>query len=151
LRNSLAELSLDALWGVAELRFSFRDDAPVDWVVGANLQRRIAIELTSYDELHSKPIPPLPATPFGYTGQGALAAFNYLQLRRVGIPSYFLPAQPHPQRGLWNQLARLELWALFETILNAAADACHEVDDCRQVECDLLDIAVKEPLAKVMR
>jgi hypothetical protein len=46
LRHLLAELSLDALWGVAELRFSSRDDAPVDWVVGANLQRRIAIQST---------------------------------------------------------------------------------------------------------
>lgn len=43
-RRRLFQLSPEALWNIADLRYSFRDDAPADTVESANLTRRIAFE-----------------------------------------------------------------------------------------------------------
>lgn len=145
-RRRLSQLSPEALWNIADLRFSFRDDAPADTVESANLTRRIACELTGYQEFYDRPTPPLPSEPLWYLGNGRTPAYEELQTKYPGIVCYLSKVSSHPPRVLWCYVARFDLWAAFEGLLQSAAASGHVIEDWWQVERVLLAIAVREHL-----
>jgi hypothetical protein len=147
-RRQLAQLPLEKLWDMAHLHFSFRDDAPSDSVTGANLVRKLACELTGYDDFYNRAIPPLPSEPLWYLGHGSTAAYEDLKARFPGIISYLAQVSSHPPRNLWNQVARFDLWATFEGLLKSAAATGHVIENWLQVEQDLRVIAAQEHLNK---
>ena len=54
IRQKLMSHSLEELWEIADTRFTFAADAPDDMVRRHHIERRIAADLTGYDEFYSK-------------------------------------------------------------------------------------------------
>lgn len=145
-RHRLSQLSPEELWEIADMHFSFRDDAPADQVVGYNLTRRIACELTGYQEFYSRATPPLPSEPLWYLGNGRTQAFEELQTKFPSIVRYLSQVSVHPSKIFWCYVARFDLWAAFEGLLQSAAATGRVIKDWQQVERDLLANAVREHL-----
>lgn len=147
IREQFRGYSMQELWEIADCVFTFSADTPDEWVRGHRLQRQIADELTGYSEFYARRAPPLPSDPRWVMGREGGQDFEWLRANHPGIPDYCRWARTVPPQFTLMQVARFDLWRQFEDILVAAHRSGELIDDWRDLERDLLCMAVRDHLA----
>ena len=147
IRQRLMNHSLEELWEIAEIRFTFSADAPGDMVRRHHIERHIAAELTGYDEFYAKRAQQLPENPGEVTGQDGTPLVDWVRIHYPGVAAYFKWAQVSPSHFTLSQVSRFGLWAHFEQALIAAHRAQKPIEDWWEFDRDMLAVAVREHLA----
>jgi hypothetical protein len=147
IRQQLESCPLDELWNIADLRFDFSDDTPMHVVRHHHIERRIAAELTGYDEFCAKWYRCQPAGPVLVNGRGDVVSVDWVKKAYPGAAAYFIWAGNAPSSSTLSKVTRFELWPCFERILMAAHQDKVAVDNWLDVERELLPMAVSKHLA----
>lgn len=147
IRQGLMNHSLEELWDIADMRFTFSADAPGDMVRRHHIERRIAAELTGYDEFYAKRAQPLHENLGDVTGQNGTPLVAWVRINYPGVAAYFKWAQVSPSHFTLSQVTRFGLWAHFEQALITAHRAQKPIEDWWEFDRDMLAVAVREYLA----
>lgn len=147
IRQQLMSHSLEELWEIADMRFTFSADAPGDMVRRHHIERRIAAELTGYDEFYAKRAQQLPGNPAEVAGQYGTSLVDWVRVNYPGVAAYFKWAQVSPSYFTLSQVSRFGLWAHFEQVLIAAHRAQKPIEDWWEFDRDMLAVAVRGHLA----
>lgn len=147
IRQRLMNHSLEELWDIADTRFTFTADAPGDMVRSHHIHRRIAAELTGYDEFYAKRAHQLPENPGEITGQDGTPLVDWVRVHYPGVAAYFRWAQVSPSHFTLSQVSRFGLWVHFERALITAHQAQKPIEDWLEFDRDMLAAAVREHIA----
>jgi hypothetical protein len=148
-RQEFANLSKPELWDIADLRFLFRDDADSEMVKRYAMRRRVAMELSGYDDFYDgnrKPEFTVPDDPLWCSGLTSNPAYDFVNTTYPGITDYVAWARACPPAYIWKRVARYDQWLLMERTLKAAHSERQRIQYWPEINDALLHAAIRQHL-----